>query len=104
MKATSIFGVIENMSYLELPDGERLDVFGSGGGDRLAQESGVPFIGAVPLDPKVREGGDDGKPVVLTDPDSPVSLSLRSITEDLAAKISVAATQQSDIIPINLVG
>jgi len=99
-----IFGVIENMSYLELPDGERLDIFGSGGGYRLAQESGVPFIGAVPLDPKVREGGDDGKPVVLTDPDSPVSLSLRSITEDLAAKISVAAVQQSDIIPINLVG
>ena len=99
-----IFGVVENMSYLELPDGERLDIFGSGGGERLAQESGVPFIGAVPLDPKVREGGDDGKPVVLTDPDSPVSLSLRSITEDLAAKISVAAVQQSDIIPINLVG
>ncbi len=67
-----VFGVVENMSYLELPDGSRMDVFGSGGGQRLAEEAGVPFIGAIPMDPAVRVGGDNGKPVVVTNPDSPV--------------------------------
>ena len=100
----NIFGVVENMSYLELPDGTRMDVFGSGGGERLAVESGVPFIGAIPLDPTVREGGDSGKPVVVTHPDSPVARALSAVAEDLAAKISVAAVQQANFIPINLIG
>jgi len=99
-----VFGVIENMSYLELPDGTRMDVFGTGGGERLAAESGVPFIGAIPLDPAVRAGGDAGTPVVVTDPDSPVARALNQITEDLAAKISVAAVKQANFIPINLIG
>src|SRR3990172_8746219 len=45
-----IFGVVENMSYLELPDGTRMDIFGSGGGERLAMEGGVAFIGHIPMD------------------------------------------------------
>lgn len=100
----NIFGVVENMSYLELPDGTRMDIFGSGGGERLAREAGVPFIGAIPLDPSVREGGDIGKPVVIADPDSAVSRALKAVAEDVAAKISVAAVKQSNFIPINLVG
>jgi ATP-binding protein involved in chromosome partitioning len=99
-----IFGVVENMSYLELPDGTRMDIFGTGGGERLARESGVPFIGAIPMDPAVREGGDKGVPVIISHPDSPVSKALRSVAEDVAARISVAAVQQSNFIPINLVG
>lgn len=99
-----VFGVVENMSYLELPDGSRMDVFGTGGGERLALESGVPFIGAIPLDPTVRQGGDAGVPILVSAPDSAVSKALHSITMDIAAKISVAAVQQSDFIPINLVG
>jgi len=99
-----IFGVVENMSYLELPDGTRMDVFGTGGGERLAQESGVPFIGAVPMDPTVRAGGDSGKPVTVTHPDSPVAKALSDIAEDVAAKISVAAVQQGNFIPINMIG
>ena len=100
-----IFGVVENMSYLELPNGERMDIFGSGGGERLAQESGVPFIGPIPMDPSVREGGDAGKPVVVAKPDSPVARALRSIAEDVAAKISVAAVKgDSSFVPINMVG
>ncbi|MBN2547834.1 MAG: Mrp/NBP35 family ATP-binding protein [Anaerolineales bacterium] len=99
-----LFGVVENMSYLDLPDGTRMDVFGSGGGERLARESGVPYIGAIPIDPTVRQGGDQGKPVVITHPDSPVSQALKHIAEDIAAKISVAAVQQNDnIIPITMV-
>src|SRR5512136_1128125 len=57
-----VFGVVENMSYLELPDGTRMDIFGTGGGERLADEAGVPYIGAIPIDPVVRSGGDTGKP------------------------------------------
>jgi ATP-binding protein involved in chromosome partitioning len=100
-----IFGIVENMSYLELPNGERMDVFGSGGGERLAKESGVPFIGAIPMDPAVRAGGDEGKPVVVTQPDSAVAKALQQITKDLAAKVSVAAVQQKgNFVPINMVG
>jgi len=98
-----IFGVIENMSYLELPDGTRLDIFGSGGGERLARQAGVPFIGAIPMDPRVREGGDMGKPVTVSHPDSPVAQALTQIARDIAAKISVAAYQTRNFIPINLV-
>ncbi|MCK4898048.1 MAG: P-loop NTPase [Anaerolineales bacterium] len=99
-----LFGVVENMSYLELPDGSRMDVFGSGGGERLAQESGIPFIGTIPMDPSVRVGGDNGEPVIVTAPDSAVAQALKKIAEDIAAKISVAAVQQSNLVPINLVG
>jgi ATP-binding protein involved in chromosome partitioning len=100
----NVFGVVENMSYLELPDGTRMDVFGSGGGERLAQEAGVPFIGAIPMDPSVREGGDSGKPVVIAHPDAAVSRALRAIAEDVAAKISVAAVEGAEFIPIDMVG
>ena len=99
-----VFGVVENMSYLELPDGSRMDVFGSGGGERLAAESGAPFIGAIPLDPSVRQGGDAGVPVTISQPDSPVARALSQIARDVAARISVAAYSQANFIPINLVG
>lgn len=99
-----IFGVVENMSYLELPDGSRLDVFGTGGGERLAREAGVAFLGAIPMDPAVREGGDQGQPVVLSKPESPVAKALRALTENVAARISVAAVQQNNFIPINVIG
>jgi len=98
-----IFGVVENMSYLELQDGTHMDIFGSGGGEALAQQSGVPFIGAIPIDPMVRQGGDDGKPVVVMYPDSVVAKALRSVAENVAAKISVAAVQGANFIPINMV-
>lgn len=101
----NIFGIVENMSYLELPDGTRMDIFGSGGGQRLAEQAGVPFIGSIPMDPSVRTGGDTGRPVVISNPDSPVAQALRAVAEDVAAKISVAAMQQQkNFIPINLIG
>lgn len=96
-----IFGVVENMSYLELPDGSRMDIFGLGGGERLAHEAGVPYIGAVPMDPDVRKGGDAGKPIVISRPDSPVAKALISIAEDVVSKI--AGVEQPSI-PINIIG
>ena len=65
-----ILGVVENMSYLTLPDGSKMDVFGQGGGEALARHYDVPFLGGIPMDPVVRVGGDSGKPVVMTRPDS----------------------------------
>jgi len=99
-----IFGVVENMSYLELPDGTKMDIFGSGGGLKLAEASGVPFIGSIPIDPSVREGGDRGIPVVVSHPESPVARALANVAENVAAKISVAALRDNSFVPINLVG
>jgi ATP-binding protein involved in chromosome partitioning len=86
-----LMGVVENMSYLELPGGKRMEVFGSGGGKALAAEFGVPFIGAIPMEPEVRAGGDAGKPIVVSRPDSPAAQALSAIAADLALRASVAA-------------
>lgn len=97
-----ILGVVENMSYLDLPDGSRMDIFGSGGGQKLAQEANVNYIGSIPIDARVRSGGDSGKPVVLADPQSSASQALRLIAQDIAVKISVAAIQGEGFVPIRI--
>jgi ATP-binding protein involved in chromosome partitioning len=83
-----ILGVIENMSYLELPDGQIVDVFGRGGGEKLAQEAGVAFLGAIPMDAIVRESGDQGRPIVLTHPESSVSLGLKAIMDSMMVQLA----------------
>ncbi len=98
-----ILGVVENMSYLELPDGTRMDIFGTGGGEQLARDSGVPFFGTIPMDAKVRQGGDSGQPVVISDQGSPAAIALRSMAEQIAAKVSVAAFENNNVIPITIV-
>jgi len=98
-----ILGIIENMSYLDLPDGTRMDLFGSGGGEQLAQATETPFLGKVPIDQNVRIGGDSGKPIVISHPDSAVAVALREIAEGLAAKISVAALSGKNEVPITIV-
>jgi ATP-binding protein involved in chromosome partitioning len=99
----NLFGVVENMSYLELPDGTRMDIFGSGGGKKLAEDAGVAFIGTIPMEPSVRQGGDIGKPVVVSNPDSTVARALRHVAEDIAAKISVAAVRDSNLISMDAI-
>jgi ATP-binding protein involved in chromosome partitioning len=86
-----LMGVVENMSYLELPGGNRMEVFGKGGGEQLAAEFGVPFIGSIPMDPEVRAGGDAGNPIVVSRPDSAAAQALTAIAADLALRTSVAA-------------
>jgi ATP-binding protein involved in chromosome partitioning len=87
-----IVGVVENMSWLDMPDGSRMELFGSGGGqavaDSLAASTGtrVPLLGQIPIDQTVREGGDAGAPVVLSTPDSPAAVALLSIADVLAAR------------------
>jgi len=98
-----ILGVIENMSFLDLPDGTRMDIFGTGGGEKLAGDTDTPFLGKIPISPAVREGGDAGTPIVISQPDSPAALALRGIAEGLAARISVAALSGPNELPINIV-
>ena len=99
-----LMGVVENMSYLQLANGEKVDVFGSGGGKALAKESNVPYIGEIPLDPLVRSGGDDGKPIVISQPESVAGKALHAIAEDIALKASLAArASQTQSIPITMV-
>jgi ATP-binding protein involved in chromosome partitioning len=88
-----ITGVIENMSYLVCPHcGEQMDVFGSGGGEVVAETltriTGVtvPLLGQIPLDSRLREGGDNGTPLVLSEPSAPAALQLAKIADTLASK------------------
>jgi ATP-binding protein involved in chromosome partitioning len=98
-----ILGVVENMSYLELADGSRLDIFGSGGGEQLAKEGNVPFFGTIPIDAEVRVGGDNGKPVIVKNPKSPTASALRRIAEQIAAKVSIAAIENNTKVPITII-
>jgi ATP-binding protein involved in chromosome partitioning len=81
------------MSYWSGPEGAAVDLFGRGGGRKMADRAGVPFLGEIPIDPNVRIGGDEGRPVALAFPDSPVSRALRQAAELTAARISVLALQ-----------
>lgn len=97
-----ILGIVENMSYLQLEDGKQLEIFGSGGGKSLAEESQIAMIGAIPLDPIVREGGDSGTPVVISHPDSEVAKIMVSIAETLAAKVAELEEKGSGFVPIEM--
>jgi len=87
-----VVGVIENMSYLELPNGDRMEVFGSGGGATVAESltkligAQVPLLGQIPLDTRVREGGDDGAPIVLTAPEAPAAQALQAVADRLSVR------------------
>lgn len=86
-----LLGVIENMSYYICRHcGEREEIFSHGGGQRAAEKLGVPFLGAIPIDPAIRAGGDEGMPIVAADPDSPQAKTFR----DIAAKIAGELKQQ----------
>ncbi len=98
-----ILGIVENMSYLEMPDGNRVDVFGHGGGKKLAGDTGVELIGEVPMDAIVRVSGDSGKPVVLESPESDVAKAFVAIAEKVAAKLSALAMEGKKHIPLEIV-
>jgi ATP-binding protein involved in chromosome partitioning len=88
-----VVGVIENMSYLLCPHcGKAMDIFGSGGGETVAADltrltgTDVPLLGQIPLDVRLREGGDSGTPLVLSDPSAPASIALAKVAESLVGK------------------
>jgi ATP-binding protein involved in chromosome partitioning len=97
-----ILGIVENMSYLDLPDGSRMDLFGSGGGQSLAESTETTFLGMVPIDQNVRIGGDNGNPIVDSHPESAVAQALTEIAQKVAAKVSVAALSAKNEMPITI--
>jgi ATP-binding protein involved in chromosome partitioning len=106
-----IVGIVENMAYYVCPCcGTRADIFGSGGGRRLAERTGLTFLGEIPLHPRVREGGDGGQPVVLAAPESPEAEAFRKVAGAVAARVSVLAfdrqeaARKSTGVPIKFIG
>ena len=100
-----VVGVIENMSWLELPDGTRQEIFGTGGGAAVAQSltrsigADVPLLGQIPLDPVLRIGADEGTPVVLGQPQSPAAVALRGIARGLASRSRGLAGRSLGLTP-----
>lgn len=91
-----VLGLIENMSYFEAPGGQRIEIFGHGGGKALASEMEIPFLGEIALDQSVREGGDQGVPITISKPEAPISQAFRDIAKQLAAQISIRALQPQE--------
>ncbi len=100
-----VVGVVENMSFLTLPDGSTIDVFGSGGGERVAATLtsrfgyDVRLLGQIPLDVSLREGGDAGKPIVESDPTSPAAVVLIKVANELAGRGRGLAGMQLGLTP-----
>ena len=100
-----LVGVIENMSWLELPDGSRQELFGSGGGQTVADSlsrtvgADVPLLGQIPLDVSLREGSDHGDPAVISNPDGPAAVALRGIARGLATRSRGLAGRSLGLTP-----
>jgi ATP-binding protein involved in chromosome partitioning len=101
-----LVGVVENMSWLELPDGSRMEPFGSGGGQSVSESltrmlgASVPLLGQIPLESQVRESGDSGTPVVLTAPELPAARALLGVAERLAVRSRGLAGMSLGLSPV----
>ncbi|REJ79567.1 MAG: iron-sulfur cluster carrier protein ApbC [Acidobacteria bacterium] len=95
-----VIGVIENMSYFIPPDmpDKRYDIFGNGGGEKFANDHGIPFLGEVPIGLEVREGGDEGKPVVVSHPGSPQAEAFGKVAEEVARQVSIEAMKPELVV------
>jgi ATP-binding protein involved in chromosome partitioning len=82
----AVRGVIENMSWFSGEDGKKYEIFGSGGGAQLAQELGISLLAQIPLETKLRIGGDTGQPVIVSDPRSEVALAFRALAATVVAQ------------------
>lgn len=94
-----VLGIIENMSYFIAPDtGNKYEIFGRGGGQKLCDEYGLNFLGEVPMGMEVREGGDSGVPVVVSFPDSLQSKAFDKVAEEVARQVSIEAMKPELVI------
>jgi ATP-binding protein involved in chromosome partitioning len=97
-------GLIENMSHFVCPECQhQADIFGHGGGEKMAAELGIPFLGRIPIYQPIREGGDAGVPLMISEPDSPASRAFMAAAERMAAQISLASYNRSTTIPLTVV-
>jgi ATP-binding protein involved in chromosome partitioning len=90
-------GVIENMSWFTGDDGKHYELFGTGGGTELAEKCGVPLLGQIPLTPKLRDGADNGRPIVVTDPDSEAALIFAKIAETIDVELAPKRRYNSEL-------
>ena len=93
-KTTNVrmLGLVENMSYYQCPDcGHKDNIFGHGGAEEAAKRLGIPFLGAIPLDTRIRAHADEGRPIVVAEPSSPISKTYHQIVEQLASQVSIAS-------------
>lgn len=91
-----IVGVIENMSYLQCPHcNEHIHIFGKGGGQKVSEQFNIPFIGEIPLHPHIMEGSDQGKPIIITEPESVQSRAFINVAKMVAGRISVIAAEMN---------
>jgi ATP-binding protein involved in chromosome partitioning len=94
-------GIIENMSHYACPQcGHEADIFGHGGGERMAGQLDVPFLGRIPIYQPIREGSDSGEPLVVTEPDSPAGRAFFAVAERAAAEVSIASFARKTTIPL----
>jgi len=94
-----VLGVVENMSFFVCGHcQERTDIFGNGGGRRMAEEMAIPFLGEVPIDTRVRAGSDEGTPIVAMAPDAPAAVAFADVAGKVAAQISIQAMRVLRVI------
>ncbi len=91
-----ILGLVENMSHYELPDGTKDYIFGSHGGKKFAKIQGISFLGSIPIDRAVQEGGDSGAPCILTHPDSATSKAIKQAATEVARQVSITHARQTE--------
>jgi len=97
-------GIVENMSYFVCPDcGHEADIFGRGGGEQMASDLNVPFLGRIPLYQPIREGGDSGVPLMISEPAAPASQAFMAVAERTAAQLSIASYNRPATIPLTIV-
>ncbi len=97
-------GLVENMSYFLCPHcGERTEIFGHGGARALAERMQIPFLGEIPLDARIREGGGPGVPIMISQPDSPLAAVYRDVASHLAGQVSIRNFKQASFIPLRTV-
>ena len=97
-------GLVENMSYFTCPHcGQREDIFGHGGAKALADRMKIPFLGEIPLDRRIREGGGPGVPLMVHEPDSPLAAVYRDVASHLAAQVSIRNFKQASVIPLRTI-
>jgi len=96
-----VIGMVENMSQMTLPSGEVIDVFGAGGTERTAAQFGLEFLGAVELDPQIREGGDKGLPVTLAGPESKLGKGFYEVAKKVVVAAEKIAAQGGSVLEIS---
>jgi ATP-binding protein involved in chromosome partitioning len=96
-----VLGMVENMSQMTLPSGEVIDVFGAGGTERTAAQFNLDFLGAVDLNPSIREGGDRGMPIALAGPESKLSGEFYEVARRVAEKAREVASRDEDVLEIS---